>query len=542
MKRDSQQGSALVTTIIITAIVALLMATYLKTTLHDANHTDRVYMYDTALDIAESATEDAVDALNQGDFSDWTNEGNGRFTKTVDDLQLSNGKLGSYQIVLQTNNTDDDVVLTIEGDVNSPIRSKMERQVVVKLTPRGVFGNGLVAIDKQDLGSHDFMVTGYNSNDGDHTTSIVDSCTVACESAEDDTMLLGSGEIYGIVATGGAAPSYDQSAKIYGSDSAEDLDQSRIHDDYFVNLPPIESPSITFGASEDALPAAIQSTISIGGAYGDTFELSSLSVADSETLVIDGDVTIIVDGDAEILGDVLFQDGSSVKLYVSGDLTIAGDVDMTDVQAGDFQVYGTSTVPGEKTLTFNHLGILKIAVLAPQHNIVLEKGTPNTAGTGGGDDGDDDSESTDDDSESTDDDSESTDDDSESTDDDSESTDDDSESTDDDSESTDDDSESTDEDSESSDDDSESSDEDSESSDEDSESSDDDSESSDDDSESSDDDSESSDDDSESSDDDSESSDDDSESSDDDSESSDEDSESSDEDSESSDDDSSSED
>lgn len=377
---NKKQGSALLGVVIAIVIISALVGSRVRLVVQERRSVERMVLFDMALDVAESGAEDGVLAMNQNDFSEWKKLPSGDWLKTVDGLDSGSGRVGSYQILL----TDIDsrtATLYIEGTVSSPMIGDVRRQIMVDLETRSIFGNGLIAQESVDFKKRtEIEIRGYDSSKGrgvyDDFHNHNDMVHVAAESAEKNAVSLGDADINGHVATSGRAPKYSGNARIWGNDTDFDVsvDSERIYNDYYADFITVDSPVLDSALS--TLPAVSDSgDMILGKLARNEYVVDNLNIAEGQSLLVTGEVTIVVNDTAEIEGDIDFSSDGSLKLYVQNDLTISGGVNMDDAVASDFQIYGTSAVPEDGSeFHFNHVGVLKAAVLAPNSLVTFERG------------------------------------------------------------------------------------------------------------------------------------------------------------------------
>ena len=373
--------------LVLAAVTAVIASGFLFRSAQEARLATRSFFQSAALNLAEAGVEEALFAINTNTFDSdhgWAlvTGSSTDFAKSITsgfDFQQATGAV----YIRVDGATGTSPVITAAGVINIPNQPKLLKQIYVGGTaPARIWSNSIVSKGNVTF-SGSASIDSYDSNLGpwNAATNRSDRATVATNAT---VQLSGSAEIYGYVATGGAAPSVGTGGRIYGATSPSSplVDTSRVRTDFNANLADATAPtgtSISLGAyalgssSTVVLPRA-GDTVSANGRY--IYSATSFALGGSCTLQIDGAVDIIVTGNLSIGGTARLQVGGgsssepSLNLYCSGDMSMSGHgmVNST-AKPVNVAIWGTKPAGSTQTITLGGSSAFIGTVYAPNGNI-----------------------------------------------------------------------------------------------------------------------------------------------------------------------------
>ncbi len=388
----SRKGSVLLATIIVIFFISTVVGSYVLTATRELREANRSFYYNATLNLAESAAEEALWALNQEDDTGWRKVGNW-MSRQWSNYDLGNGVTGEKLVVVQ--DLDDMPTIVAEGRVELVNGQTLSKQIRIKLGRRNKFPNGLTAKDQLVFSGGVATVDAYDSSES-MLNNRLDQGTVGSISAEVDALTLSNAEVFGFLATGGSTPILGPNGKVYGSDRAFEVetlgdrdfyvDPTRITMDFTATFDDVETPS----GSGSELPEG--NVITIGDPTGATtyvYEVDSIDIGPNKALIIQGPVILKVDGDIKVRGNnasdgiQLVGDYAKAEFYVGGDMDVGGNgivnvPDSVDPEAPPqphrLTIYGTHDTEGGQEFKLHGNAALAAAIYAPNANLDLSGG------------------------------------------------------------------------------------------------------------------------------------------------------------------------
>jgi hypothetical protein len=325
-----------------------------------------------SMNLAEAGLEEAMLAMNNEDWSSWSQIVSNHYYSTATDIWLANGRVGNIKVY--TSILDEDApIIFAEGEVQSN-NGTVKKQIRVDLSKKGIFANGLTAKNSVVFNGNKIDIDSYNSNDGAYDpNNVMDNGSVASNAISIGAVTTGNADIWGYVATGGGFPDVGAQGSIKGEDTPNGVkvDLDRIALDFYANFLNISAPTPQNGPIT-TLPSS--GTIGSASAITPTYyEIPSYSNQNNDTLIVDGPVVIIVTGSVTTKGEIQVTSNGSVEFYVAGDIDISGNgmVNTTDVPA-NMLIFGTNSVLGGQSIKIAGNGALEAAIYAPNANFELK--------------------------------------------------------------------------------------------------------------------------------------------------------------------------
>lgn len=365
----TDRGSALITVLLLAAVVAVIAAHLLTRATQEQKLATRSYYQSVALNLAEAGVEEAMWALNNG-YADnahgWvlaSDSTGARVRSTTSGLTLAQAS-GEIHLRIDQPATNQPTVIAL-GVVRLPNQLPLFKQLEVKLLRRSIWANAIVAKGSVIFNGSRVGIDAYDSAVGPwHSTSNrLDKATVATNLATNGGIAVNNADIFGGVATGGGNPLVGPNGSILGATSPSGLpgntDEANIRRDFAYNIPDATLPSST-----PVVLGTINNTITLPRA-GDTpdangrYVYSSAGISvNNKTITIDGPVDLIVTGDITVgggSGAIVIANGTnrSLNLYAAGDVSISGSGAMNLTNSPpNMTVYGTRTQAEVATLGY----------------------------------------------------------------------------------------------------------------------------------------------------------------------------------------------
>ena len=135
-------GAFIIVAIFFAAAIGLMISSFLMMTNSEYKMSARAMLSNSSLTLAEAGAEEAFWALNNDDWSSWTESGNYAF-KRVSDFDLGSNKTGNFSVVVEDYLANPTIL--VEGRVQPTIGAESFRQLRIELSGRSLFANGMVS-------------------------------------------------------------------------------------------------------------------------------------------------------------------------------------------------------------------------------------------------------------------------------------------------------------------------------------------------------------------------------------------------------------
>ncbi len=384
-----ERGTVLVVTLLVMALIALGLGSYLTLNLTTSRLSRQGYQQNAAFHIAEAGAEEALWSFNQANahesnaWTGWTVQDTSAWRKFTG-FDYGGNTTGSVKVYVNNVSpgaTDRPSVVALSS-VESPGTPATTRMISVTLSRRSYFANGLVARETLRFAGANTSVDSWNSDpDNNAATAPVpygedvrnDRGSIATMAVQNWTMLVNQANVWGYVATGGAAPEVGTQGTIRGADTPDGvkIDPARVSTDFAADLPSITAPTDgtpleTVGATLGTLNTATK------------WRCAAIKLQGKETLTILGDVTLVLtasSGNAlEVTGNaaIIVPDGSSLTLYAEGDLKIGGNgLGNGNTRPVSCQIWGSSTATSGQSIDVAGNGALRAIIYAPNADVKI---------------------------------------------------------------------------------------------------------------------------------------------------------------------------
>lgn len=386
---STPRGAVLIVALLITALIALALGSYLTLNLTGARLARQSYRQTSSFHLAEAGAEEALwsfnqaNARNSGAWSGWTAD-QGAAWRKFSGFDFGGNTSGSVKVYVNNTNpgTGDRPTVVALASVEAPDTPPTTRMISVTLSRRSFFASGIVAKDLLRFSGLNTSVDSWNSDpDNDPATAPVpysagvrsDRGGIATMSVQNSSMLVNQASVWGYVATGGAAPEVGVLGTIRGATTpvGVNIDPTRVSTDFSADLPLITAPV-------DGTPIA-----NIGATLGTPnvatkWRCSRLTLNGNQTLTIQGFVTLVLTASTgsaiDVTGNaaIIVPEGSSLTVYAEADVKIAGNgLGNGNARPGACQIWGTSTSVAGQSLQIAGNGALKAVVYAPNGDVKI---------------------------------------------------------------------------------------------------------------------------------------------------------------------------
>lgn len=377
----NKRGGVLVTAVVLATGVALALGTFVSLCVQTSRLSNSSFNANSALNLAEAALEEAMIAVNKGDWSGWSSfKGSGsNLTKVLPTFDLGSGMTGVAQVVVFGPHISPTPRIVAQGHVNGTLGSSVTKQIEVQLFRSSLFPDGPQGRELVSFSGGNAMIDSFDSDSETYSTGgqydplkRKDGGQIASLRvlATSDGVALGNAKIWGYVFTRGADIDVGPNGEIRGASTPDGvkIDTSRTTKDY-----PARELKLK------PLPTGLTPAGSITGTTSLTsgkYDLGAITLNNSsEVLTIDGDVEMVVRGEVNVKGGIVISPGASLKMHVYGNVDIGGNgvVNATNI-AANAQIYGFNPTDGAQTVKLHGNGMLIAAVYAPNANIELKGG------------------------------------------------------------------------------------------------------------------------------------------------------------------------
>jgi hypothetical protein len=379
----------LVVALLVAALIALLLGSYLSLNLGTARLAQRTFNRTAAFHLAEAGLEEGLWTYNQllarapAPWTDWQVASDAAWRR-FDNFQLSPSTSGSIKIYASPASLSDTALpnLVALATVTSPGGAPVTQLLEVTLRRRSLFGGGLVARDGLVFRGNNTSFDSWDSDpDQNPATPAIpysarvrsDLGTIATGAATAGDLFIAKTRIHGFIHTAGIDPVIGSTGLIGPFGTADGvIDSTRLAHDYHADFPGVSPPSggtllPSFGTTLGTLG---QKTL---------WRANSLRLNGNKSLTILGDVTLVltdlltavsITGNAQLI----IPAGSSLQLYCDGDVLIGGRglANLNNAPAS-FQIWGgaTSSSNRAQSLALVGNGTLAAVAYSPEGHITI---------------------------------------------------------------------------------------------------------------------------------------------------------------------------
>jgi len=323
----SQRGAALLAALCFASVLTIALGSYITLCYRTLEMSTRSLQGTQAVELAEVGMEDALWALNNNDWSDWTIVGT-TATKSLSGFSYGNGVTGTVGMTITSyDGSAGTRTVTVSGTTTKDGGATVTRTLTSTSDKAPLFVNAVAATTGRVVFRSGGTVDSYDSTLGTYASqtptysAIVASNSTSTSSA---TVQMTNVQIKGYVATLSTGPSYSSGARLLGPTTpvATKIDSNQISTSPYQPLFEELSPS---GASS-VLPTGT-ATIGTAGGATEYYHSTGINLTGSQTLTIDGPVVITVTGDLYISNSarIRITTNGSLEVHLEGDLAINGN-------------------------------------------------------------------------------------------------------------------------------------------------------------------------------------------------------------------------
>ena len=391
---QSRRGAVLIVAMLISAVIALMLGSYLSLNLTSTRLAFRSFQNHAAVNLVEAGAEEALWSFNRDNqgqvdaWTGWTTSGSAAWKKFTgfDFTKNTTGWVKVYVSDTQPSGNVSPKIVALSS-VNPPNAAPATRMMEITLRQRSYFSNGLVAKDTITFNGNNTTVDSWNSDpDNDPNTAPIDydpdpsngirldGGTVASVSVQNTAVLLNQADIWGYVYTGGAQPQVGNQGSIRGETTpvGVKIDPDRVATDFNADFLSVTNP--TGGTTIPSIGPSL-------GVLGTktAWRCSSLSLTGNNSLMILGDVTLVLTAPSgssalSMAGNaqIIIPSGSSLTIYTEGEVTIAGQgLANNNIQPSSFQLWGTNQSVAGQNIQISGNGALRSIVYAPNADVKI---------------------------------------------------------------------------------------------------------------------------------------------------------------------------
>lgn len=382
----SERGAVLIVAMLLSAIIAISLGTYVNLSLNSLRLADRTFYANAAMNLVEMGIEEAMWSYNEdrtsgSGWSAWdTSAGNSAYNK-YGTYNYGGNVTGVVQVfVTDRTGLGASPLIIGKSTITLPKGAPIVKWIEITLSKRSKFALGLVAKDSITFSGNNATVDSWNSDpNGDGSLIVPYSAAVKNDAGSvgsvnvTSTISVNNADIWGTAAVGGsslAAIGVGPNGRVgpFGT-PGNTLDPNSVSTDFTANL---ETPTMPSGGT---VVGSIGATV---GTAGSTTVLRYNGTI-TNSLTVYGDVTLILNcgpGNDAIrqtgTKELNLAPGATLKIYTDGDVKISGRGLLNpNSQPQSFQLWGTSTSPTAQDIQIAGNGTLSGLCYAPNSSLTI---------------------------------------------------------------------------------------------------------------------------------------------------------------------------
>ena len=383
----SRRGSLLIVAMLLAALIALGLGSYLSFNLTSTRLAQRTFHRNAAFNLAEAGLEEGLWSFNRtlaGQTDGWTgwHTDPGAAWRKFEGFNFAPGTTGSVKVYASPQTPAEGIRprLVALASIDSSSNTGTSQMIEVTLQRRSFFANGLTARRTLAFRGNNTTFNAWDSDpDKNPATAAVpydpaiasDLGGVASSTVDSTDLIFNNARIYGYVRTGGPAPAVGSQGLIgpFGTPDGE-IDPARVATDFNASFPDLPAPDDT------TLISPIGETLGTAGA-ATRWHSPSLNLSGNETLTILGDVTLVLTDTINALtiagrAAILIPAGSSLTLYTPGHVSVAGQgLVNPNAAPATFRLWGTNTSDRNQNIDIMGNGSLNAVIYAPRGDVTI---------------------------------------------------------------------------------------------------------------------------------------------------------------------------
>jgi hypothetical protein len=400
----SERGSLLIVVMIVSAVIGISLASYLRLTTNSLRMADRSFFTTAAVNLAEIGVEEAMYCYNRlNDVAHdrdawvvagraWTIANDNSVTTTLPEFSLGPGATGIVKVYCTHYNpggTNPRIVAraAVTGS-QGPIQ---EKWLEVTLRRRSLWANGMVARNTIVWNGGNSTADSWDSSLGPYGSAASPAranATVGTPTSDNGAVDVSGGAIRGRLMTAGGTIAKNSGAILSDTTTGTGWDSSLQTNDFSATFPPITVPA---PPSANVTPVHSSATITfpatlprptdrpaLDGVYyyefASNYGLSGAGAA-SNVLQIDAPVVFLATNHTTTSPNLIDLSGNasisvsatgSLNIYTSGNIEVAGNGIANDTSTpANLQIFGTAASVGTQTIRFVGNGSSIAAIYAP---------------------------------------------------------------------------------------------------------------------------------------------------------------------------------
>ncbi|MBC8008787.1 MAG: hypothetical protein H7067_01660 [Burkholderiales bacterium] len=380
-----RRGSVLIVALLVAALIALVLGSYLSLNLGTARLARRTFDRGAAFHLAEAGLEEGLWTYNRvlsGDVApwlDWAVSGDAAWRR-IDGFRLGGSTTGTIKIYASPVSPADGARPTVVAlaSVQSAGGAPVTQMIETTLRRRSFFGAGLVARERLVFRGRNTTFDSWDSDpDQNPATPAVpysaavakDTGSVATGALDNSNAVLNQARIHGYFHTSGLEPDLGDEGFIgpFGVEAGE-IDPARFSKNFHADFPAIVAPV------GGVFIKKFGPTLGTPG-VATSWRATSLVLGGSDTLTILGDVTLVLTDPLKAISiggnaDLIIPIGASLTLYAEGDMLIGGKgVLNANPSPASLQFWSTATSARPPSISIVGRGALACVLYAPEGDV-----------------------------------------------------------------------------------------------------------------------------------------------------------------------------
>lgn len=402
---NRERGAVLLVALIFSIVIAVSLSSYINLGRTNMTLSNRAFYANAAVNLAETGLEQAMWSINKavdgdaGAWTGWTASGNHAW-RNFTGFNFDANSTGHVRVYVQNHTLGVSPVIIARSSITPYNSGPIEKWIMVRLSKRSQFANGLVAKNNLSFSGGNATVDSYDSRLGPYDAALggglfnkYDRGSAGSSSITVNSFSLSNSQIFGFAAIGtsdysGLSVGPNGVVGTFGA-AAGSIDNARVTTDFTTNFPDVTAPTTagyTIGSINGAttlplggdLPAAdgkfYYNVSGIALAGGATKKLNITPATDVVIRITagSGSIGVKLTGNASI--NVLA--GATLNMYLDCDVSIAGKGIANSNGPDSFYLRSTrpAGTAGAQDIKVSGNGQLSAVVYAPNSNVTMNGG------------------------------------------------------------------------------------------------------------------------------------------------------------------------
>jgi hypothetical protein len=406
----ARRGSVLIVALLLAAIIAVSLASYIKLAAASARLADRSFHATSAVNLAEMGLEEAMFCYNQldnqsdprnawsaaaGSTVTWTIAADNSVTGTLPTVALAPGVSGAVKVYCSHfNPSGTQPVIVARARVTIANGPSLDKWLRITLRKRSLWANGMVARNSILWNGGNTEADSWNSDPDNNSATppvsyatgpVKAGATVGTPAAGNGSVDIGGGTVRGRIMTGGGTVAKSSGAVLSSSPSGSGWNTSLISTDFSATFPDITVPSPPAGNKNTVnatTPITFPSSLPRSGdkAWNGVYYYEFASGwgltgagGPSNIVTIADDVVFLATNHGatntiDLSGNAGLKvaSGGTLKIYTNGGIEAAGNgLANANAQPNTLQIFGTHDASTTRKIRFVGNGSSSAAIYAP---------------------------------------------------------------------------------------------------------------------------------------------------------------------------------